>query len=552
MSSNGKKKDSFILQAGVLAAAGFISRIIGLLYISPVGRIIGPVGLGYYSTAYNYYAIVLMISSYSIPSAISKVIAQKLSLREYRNAHRVFICAMYYVLGVGLIASLLLFFGAGYLATESTVPVLRVLAPTIFVYGILGVLRGYFQAHKSMVQTSFSQILEQIVNAAVSIGAAYGFIVLFMGSYEKGQTAAEQTSRAVYGAMGSALGTGAGVLAALLFMAAIYALNRPMIQRRIKRDQTRQVDSYREISLMILQVVLPFILSTAIYNLSSSLNNKLYTDIMIKFRHIAEDLVVRDYGAFGAEAMKISNIPIAFSTAMASAIIPTVSQLVARRQLADARDKMAQAVKTIMLISIPSAVGLFALAKPITWLLFPDESTIELATRILMALAVSVIFYALSTLSNSILQGIGRVNTPIINAAIALLLQTVIMVPLLLFTDLGIYAVVIATIVYSGLMCVLNQLSMHKALGYRQEVINTFIVPFIASAFMGAIAWVIYESLMMLTGTIVVSVIPAIAVAVMVYFALVILFKGVTEEELRAMPKGHLLVRVARKCRLMR
>lgn len=552
MSGNGKKKDSFILQAGILAAAGFISRIIGLLYISPVTRIIGPVGLGYYQTAYNYYAIVLMISSYSIPSAISKVIAQKLSLREYRNAHRVFICAMYYVLGVGLVASLLLFFGAGYLATESAVPVLRVLAPTIFIYGILGVLRGYFQAHKSMVQTSFSQILEQIVNAAVSIGAAYGFIVWFTGSYEQSREAADQTGRAVYGAMGSALGTGAGVLAALLFMGGIYALNRPMIRRRIQRDRTRRVDSYREISVMILQVVLPFIISTAVYNLSSSLNNKLYSDIMIKFRHVAEDLAMGDYGVFNGEAMKISNIPIAFSSAMAAAIIPTVSQLVARRQLADARDKMAQAVKTIMLISIPSAVGLFALAKPITWLLFPDETTIELASRILMALAISVVFYALSTLSNSILQGIGRVNTPIVNAAIALLVQTAVLVPLLFFTDMGIYAVVIATILYSGLMCVLNQMSMHKALGYRQEVMNTFIVPFIASGFMGAIAWVIYEILLMLTGSIVISAIPAIIMAVVVYFTLVILFRAVTEEELQAMPKGRLLVKVAKKCRLLR
>lgn len=264
-----------------------------------------------------------------------------------------------------------------------------------------------------MVQTSVSQILEQIVNAAVSIGAAYGFIVWFMGTYEKSGEAAEQTRRAVYGAMGSALGTGAGVLAALLFMAAVYALNRPMIQRRIERDHTRQVDSYREISAMILQVVLPFIMSTAVYNLSSSLNNKLYTDIMIKFRHAAEDLVVGDYGLFNGEAMKISNIPIAFSSAMAAAIIPTVSQLVARKELADARDKMAQAVKTIMLISIPSAVGLFVLAKPVTWLLFPDEATIELAAKILMALAVSVIFYALSTLSNSILQGVEESIRPL-------------------------------------------------------------------------------------------------------------------------------------------
>ena len=113
MSKTGKK-DGFILQAGILAAAGIICRIIGLLYRSPLTAIIGDRGNGYYSSAFNIYTIILLVSSYSIPSAISKVIAQKLSLREYKNAHRIFVCSMYYVLGVGLIASLLLYFGAGF------------------------------------------------------------------------------------------------------------------------------------------------------------------------------------------------------------------------------------------------------------------------------------------------------------------------------------------------------------------------------------------------------------------------------------------------------
>ena len=165
-------KDNFIMQAGILAAAGIISRIIGLLYRSPLQRVIGDLGMGYYSSAYNYYTIILLISSYSIPSAISKVIAQKLAVREYRNAHRIFKCALWYVLAVGGVASLFLFFGAGLFVAPEAVPVLRTFAPTVFVYGILGVLRGYFQAHKSMAQTSVSQVLEQVANAIVSIGAA--------------------------------------------------------------------------------------------------------------------------------------------------------------------------------------------------------------------------------------------------------------------------------------------------------------------------------------------------------------------------------------------
>lgn len=543
------KKSNFILQAGILAAAGFISRIIGLLYVSPVAAIIGTVGLGYYSSAYTYYTIILLISSYSIPSAISKVIAQKLSLKEYKNAHRIFVCSMYYVLGVGLIASLLLFFGAGWFVEESAIPVLRVFAPTIFLYGMLGVLRGWFQAHKSMVQTSLSQILEQIVNAIVSITAAYGFVQL---AAKQAENAASENARAIYGAMGSAVGTGAGVLFALLFMAGIYFVNRKYFQNRVKKDATGKIDSYLDISRMIAGVVLPFILSTAAYNLSASLNNKLYTTIMIYTRGVEETLVYNDYGIFNGEAMKISNIPIAFASAMAAAIIPTVSQLVARKEVEEAKKKIYQAVKTIMVVSVPSAAGLFVLAKPILKLLFPREANLDLAAATLMALSISVVFYALSTLTNSILQGIGRVNAPIINAVIALILQTITLIPLLMFTDMGIYALVVAATVYSGTMCLLNQISVRKALGYQQEIRTTMLVPALASVFMGALAWVVYEGMYLITSSNIVSLVPAIIFAVMVYFVLLILLKGMTESELRAMPKGYLLVKIAKKCRLLK
>ena len=268
MADKNSSKNNFIMQAGILAAAGIISRIIGLLYRGPLQSVIGNLGLGYYQSAYNYYTIILLISSYSIPSAISKAIAQKLGEKEYRNAHRLFHGAMIYVLVVGGIASLFLFFGAGLFVSGAAVTVLRTFAPTIFVYGILGVLRGYFQAHKSMAQTSVSQILEQIANAVVSVGAAYLLIQMFMGTMEVPADQAGQVMRATYGAVGSALGTGVGVLVALLFMAGVYALNRGMILRRVQRDRHEHVDSYGQIFKTITLVVTPFILSTAVYNLS--------------------------------------------------------------------------------------------------------------------------------------------------------------------------------------------------------------------------------------------------------------------------------------------
>ena len=570
------RRDNFVLQAGILAAAGLISRIIGLLYRSPLAAVIGDLGSGYYQAAYSIYTIVLLISSYSIPSAISKVIAQKLAVKEYRNAHRVFLCSTWYVLAIGGIASLFLFFGAGFLVDGGAIPVLRVFAPTIFLYGLLGVLRGYFQAHKSMVQTSVSQILEQIANAMISIVAAMVLIRVFAGSAESGIVidaqikaqpvlygsvlgavggnyhASFETNKAMYGAMGSALGTGAGVLAGLLFMWGIYGLNKKLIVTRIRRDKTPQVDSYGDISRTIVQVVTPFILSTAAYNLSTSLNSVVYLKLYRFIKEIDEATAYANYGIFSYKAVTISNIPVAFASAMASAMIPSIAQLVAKSQIGQAREKIGMAIKTTMIIAIPSAVGLAVLAKPVTWLLFPQKETVDMAANLLVALAVTVVFFSLSTLSGSILQGLGKVNTPIYNAAIALGVQTFVLVGTLLLTDLDLYALVIANVVYSGLMCVLNQWAVRKAVGYRQEMVRTFVIPLLAAAFMGGIAWVVYDLMYLLTSSTIISVVPTIVIAVCVYFVMLIAFRGVNEQELMGIPKGYLLVKAAKKFGLMR
>lgn len=554
MSDKENGKNNLIAQAGILAAAGIISRIIGLLYRSPMHAVIGDLGLGYYQTAYPYYTIILLISSYSIPSAISKVIAQKLALKEYRNAHRFFLCALGYVLVVGGVASLFLFFGAGLFVAKETVPVLRTFAPTIFIYGILGVLRGYFQAHKSMAQTSVSQILEQIANAVVTVGAAYLLIRGAMGGLEVPADEAGQVKRATFGAIGSALGTGAGVLTALLFMTGIYMLNREIIHGRIRRDRHTEVDSWGSMVRTITGVVTPFILSTAVYNLSGTVNTTVYTKLLPGVRDVSGVEISSRWGIFSGQAQTISNIPLAFASAMAAALLPSVAQLTAAGDEKGVRHTIGLASKTTMLISIPCAVGLFVLARPVTGLLFFSNSgeAENLATGFLMALAPSVVFYALSTLNSQVLQGLGKLNTPIVNAGIALAVQTVTAVSLLFFTKLDLYGIAIANTVYSGTMCLLNQRAVRRAVGYRQEVKRTFVIPALAAGVMGAAAWAVYETLLLLTASPKIAVVVAVIVGACVYFVMLLLLRGVTERDLRAMPKGYLLVKIAKKTRLLR
>ena len=238
---------------------------------------------------------------------------------------------------------------------------------------------------------------------------------------------------------------------------------------------------------------------------------------------------------------------------MAAAIIPQVSSFIVKKDQDSARTKIALGVKSTMLISIPCAAGLFTFAAPVMLLLFPNtRPNIALGSHCLMALSVSVVLIALSTLNSSILQSIGRLNAPIINSAIALVIQTVIMVALLKFTDLDVFAVAISYTVYAGIMAVLNQISVRKAIGYKQEIEKTFVKPFAASVAMSLISYGVYRLVLLSGCDERLAVIPAIAVAVPVYFVFLILLDSVAEAELKALPAGGRIVSILKTVHLLK
>lgn len=537
------RKNNFVRQAGILAIAGIVCRIIGILYRRPLTELLDAEGIGYYSVAYNIYAIILLISAYSIPSAISKEMAKKLALKEYKNAQRLFQCALLYVLVIGGLASAFTFFCAGFLVEENAAVVLRVFAPTILLSGFLGVFRGYFQAHSSMMQTSLSQIIEQIINAVISILAAY--LLINAVKY------ADPTTQAVSGAIGSAIGTGAGVLVALVFMLILYFFNKGFNQERIRSDADQQIESYRKVWKRIFYAVTPLLLSTFIYNLSTALNQTVYSKILIYVRGVPEKIVAAQYGIFAGEAVVIANIPIALASAIAASVLPNIAGAYSLGYIKETKHKLDIAIRTTMLISIPSTVGLAVLARPIVQILFPQKETLGQASALLCVLSITVMFYSLSTVTNAVLQGINKVNIPVINALISLVIQTTVLVVIVLYTHWNLYALAIAAIVYSFLMCVLNGQAIKKKLGYRLDMRKYFMIPLVASVIMGTIARMLYMAVYALCGYNVISVFVAIGIAVPAYCILIIKFGGITESELNSLPKGRVEAIAAKKLKLL-
>ena len=538
------------MQAGILAMASMIVRVIGLLYRAPLTAIIGDEGNGYYGTAYNIYTIILMVSSYSMPSAISKLMAQKLAVGEYRNANRVFRCALTYGVLVGLVGSGLLFFGARFLVPNVAVCVLQVFAPTVFLFGILGSMRGYFQARGSMVQTSVSQILEQLANAVVSIAAAWLLMQTAVG--------ADPTRRAQLGAMGSALGTGAGVLIALLFMIFCFRRSKEDRKAEILSDATGREEKYRIFLRDTVLVITPFMLSGVIMNLTTSLNQTIYMRMLIDLKGAGEIATTTLYGIFSNKAVVISNIPISIATAVSSAIIPGISAAYARRDETGARRQVGNAIRITSIIAIPSAVGLAVLARPITMLMFPQMESLELASSLLSLLAVTVIFYSISTITNAALQSIGRMNLPLVSAGIALVVQTAVLVLLLRFTDLDVRALVLVSILYSVMIFAVNQYYLRRFLGIRQDVRRDYLQPLVCAALMGAAAKAVYYLVSMAAEPMrnlpkgfyfrnLAATAAALLAAVLVYGYTMVRSGTIRRKDLLSMPKGQSLVRLMEK-----
>ena len=486
------RSNSIVKQASILALAGILVRIIGLLYRSPLTAMILDEGNGYYSTAYNIYALVLLISSYSIPTAISKLISEKIALHEYKNVKRILKCIFIYVCAIAGSAAILLFILAPFIVDVNAVPALRVLCPTIFLSGLLGVFRGYFQAHKTTVYTSVSQIIEQIFNAVVALLAAYIFIQPYIG--------VDATKVGSFGAAGSALGTGAGVLVGLVYMIFMYLKKKNTFVEESDEEVNEHVDSYQDIFRMIMHIIAPIILATCVYNLVTTIDMYIFYFAQ-SFHHIDKIAYISNYGVYAGKYIVLQNVPVALASAMSTASIPSISSAWALENVKEAKEHITSGLSVTMMILIPAAIGMAALAYPIMGVLFPQKATIMMATKLLIFGSPAIVFYGLSTLTNGILQALGEVNVPLRNAAF--------------------YVLVFGNCTYAFQVCYLNQKALRKKIGYKQEIKRTYVLPLIASSIMAVAVLGIYYGLFTLTHRVFLPLILSVVVGVMIYFVLI-------------------------------
>ncbi|MGN0317592.1 MAG: polysaccharide biosynthesis C-terminal domain-containing protein [Lachnospira sp.] len=507
-----ENRKNFILHGSILAIAGIIVRIIGMLYRIPVLNIIGSEGNGIYGVAFNVYNICLVLSSYGLPMAVSKLVSARFAKRKYKSADKVFKCSLVVATITGGIAALLVFFGAEFIenviyagALPGLAIPLRVLAPTIFMVAILGVIRGFFQGQSTMIPTAVSQIFEQIVNAVVSIVA--GYILIHMYS--------ESVNKSAYGAAGSTLGTAMGAFTALVFMIFIYMVYRPTFQRMKRKDRHTRIESDSRICGLIIVTMIPIILGQTFYQISSFLDDIMFSNIMVNSS--AASQISTDLGNFSSSYVLLISIPQGIASAMSASMLPSIVAAYTNNEQTTIHSNITKTLKSNMFIAIPSFVGLFVIGSPIIKLLFSSYDSVQGGIMLKIG-AIAIVFYTLSTVTSSALQGIDKMRLPMIHSFISLVVHLISVFILLKFTSLGIYALVIGNATFPILIFILNLRALRREIRYNAPYMDIFAKPGICALIMGVATFFAYKLMINSTGSNIISICVAFLVAGITYF----------------------------------
>lgn len=550
---NRKQKTAggdYIVQGSILAAAAMISKVIGVVYRIPLTNILGDEGNGYYGYAYQVYAFALMISSLSLPTAVSKLVSARRALNQQRNAFRAFIGSLVFAAAVGLVISVAIFCGAGVISeylmkAPFSIYALRVLAPGLLIVAVMAVIRGYFQGLGSMVPTAVSQVIEQIINAVISI---VGAIVLIGIGGRLGEESGEAHLGPAFGAAGGTLGTVLGALAGLVFLLFVLWLFRGVIRRRLRRDRTETAEPYSHIIRALLLTAVPIVFSTAVYNINQIIDLTVFNHVM-DAQGFAESEYMALQGIYTGKYDPLVNVPMAIPNALCTSLVPSLTMVVVAGKRRQVHSQIGQILRITTVLTIPSCVGFFVLASPLMVLLFNDDGATP--AHLLMLGAFVIVLYGWSSISNSVLHGLNYMSSPAKHAAAALVVHLAAFVLMLVVFRLNVYALPLSNMVFALVMCYLNQRKIRRVCGYRIDFKGLFLKPLIASAVMGVITYLVHLVLDLLIGGRVIPTVIAILIAVAVYVVLILKLGGLSVEDILALPMGARILRGCRKLHLM-
>ena len=527
--SEAQKKQNFLQGTALLAMAAMIVKLVGALYKIPLNAIIGEKGFGYFSTAYEIYNILLMISTAGLPVAMSRMISQASSLEHYGQVRQVYATARKLFLILGISGSLLMTVFCRQLAAFWNQPdawaAIGFLGPCVLLICVMSAFRGYFQGQSNMIPTAVSQVLEVVTKLIVGMLAA----VLIL----------KATASIPLAAGGAILGVTASCLVSVVYLWSRF--------RRSYRELPETGDSpasFGETARELLKIAVPITLSSTILSVITSFSSKIYMGQLLA-SGVTQEAADTMRGVH-VMTQTIYNMPCAFITPITVSIIPAITAQITLKKYRQTRLTEESAIRITGIIAMPCAVGLTVLARPITALLgrYSGE-LLDLSTQMMTVLGVSIVFNALVLVTTAIMQAHGNVNRPVVNMLIGGVLKLIVVYVLTGNPAIGIVGTPIGTLLSYVVICILNVFSIRSLVEDPPRILKNLIRPFLASALMGAAVWLSWWSMCTLgiSSSLLLTGVP-VAVGVVVYLLSAVVFKVITREDCLLLPKGEKIAKL--------
>lgn len=529
-------KQSFMKGAAILTASTLIVKLLGLLFSIPLANFIDPEGMSHFYIAYNIFGLFLMLSTAGLPVAVSRMVGTATSQGRLREADRVFSVAFWLFFSLGLFGCLVMFFGADQIAQWYGSPdanyAIMALAPTLFFISIESSLRGYFQGRSNMVPTATSQTIEAVTKVIIGVGLAFYII--------RNVTVDRDRWAAVGAIIGVSVSAGLG---------AAYLLSCKFVQSR--RDRGRRLEdeepltSRQQTLLNLVRFAVPITIGSCFLSLLDTVDGAILMQRLQTGAGFTQEMADWWNGTLG-NARKFFDLPGAFVVPISTSLLPILSGAIAAKDQRQVDRISSTALRVTLLIGIPSSVGMAIFARPICQLLLYNQPEVaESAAPLLTMLSLAIAFSGLLFTTNSILQSFGRATRPVVDMAVGGVVKVVLSYVLIGIPEIAAMGSAISTVVSYVVMVVLNLIAIRSSLPHMDSIVKTALPLLLSAGVMGGISYGFYWVLTRWISP-QIAVLPAIILAIVVYAVCVVLFRGVSYDDVVMLPKGQTLARLLR------
>lgn len=526
------KKQTFMNGVLVIMLSQILIKVFGFVYriVLTNFKQFADQGNSFYGSGYTVYTFILAIATMGIPNTISKLVSEKIAIGDKRGAHRIFRTAMYLFTAIGVIFSLLLFFGSEYIAAyilsnPGVKYTLMALAPAIIFVAMSAVLRGYFVGMQNMIEYSRAQVIEQIVNSVLSVV----FVAMLLGNSPEIMAA------------GSTLATTVAASTAFIYMLNYYNKNKKDIWKEISESKKFAIEPKKSIVKKLISYVVPISFGNVVVTLSGIIDMVTVMSGLRKYGYSLE-MANDKFGILLGKVDILNSVPLSINVAFAVALVPFISSVIAQGKKQEALNKINFSLKVSTIIALPCAAGLSILAAPIFNLIFPNASD---GAYLLRIQAWTVVFAVVAQTIYGSLQGIGKLYAPgicLITGAIVKCLLNIFLIP-----RYGEIIASISTVVYQFITCSLSFIILFHYLKQKPNIYKLFIKPIFATVIMAAAVIYSYKGLIALNINSKICTVITILIAVIVYFIALILLKVLNKQEVKQLPFGAKIAKFVEK-----